>query len=148
MSAKKIMLLIVLAVLCTVCAVCSADDHWTAVQNAGVIRLGVASDYVPFVYMEGTELDGLDIALVSEMAKRLGLKVEAVDIAFDGLVDAAVIGQIDLIGGGFSITDERSQTLDYTNAYYQAGGILISRPDVTVNEDTIKTLRFGDAIRK
>ncbi len=143
MSGKMKMLLLLLAVLCTVCSVCSADDHWTNVKNAGVIRLGVASDYVPFVYTEGTTLDGLDIALVKEMAARLGLSVEPVDIAFDGLVDAAVIGQIDLIGGAFAITEERSAVLDYTNAYYKAGGILIARDGVTVNEDTIKTLKLG-----
>ena len=37
------------------------------------------------------ELDGLDIALVKEMARRLGLTVNVIDIAFDGLIEKFVV---------------------------------------------------------
>ena len=127
MNRKAILLFIVLALLSISIAVCSAADHWTSVKNAGVIRFGTSSDYIPFVYTEGTDLDGLDVALVKEMAGRLGLGVEVVDIAFDGLIDAAIIGQVDLIGGAFAITPERSEKVDYTNAYYESGGIFLCR---------------------
>ena len=107
MSKKTIILLSVLAALCLLSSICSADQ-WEDVKSAGVIRFGVAPDYYPFVYTKGLELDGLDIALVKEMASRLGLSVQPINMAFDGLIDSLIIGQVDLIGGGFSITDERA----------------------------------------
>lgn len=143
MSKKSILLFAVLALLSISISICSAADHWTNIQNAGVLRFGTSSDYIPFVYTEGTELDGLDIALVKEMAGRLGLTVDVVDIAFDGLIDAAIIGQIDLIGGAFAITPERSELVDYTNAYYESGGIFLCRAASQVTEDTIKTAKIG-----
>ena len=143
MNRKKILLFVVFTLLSICVSVCSAADHWTNIQNAGVLRFGTSSDYIPFIYTEGTELDGLDVALVKEMAGRLGLTVEVVDIAFDGLIDAAVIGQIDLIGGAFAITEERSQQVDFTNAYYQTGGIILCREGNLVSEDTIRTARVG-----
>lgn len=142
MTKKLNILLAVMALLCLTTALCSAD-HWSDVKNAGVIRFGVSPDYYPFVYTEGTDLDGLDIALVKEMGSRLGLSVQPIDMAFDGLIDAALIGQIDLIGGGFSITEERQENLDYTNAYYQAGGVVLCRAGDPVTEDTIKSAKIG-----
>lgn len=143
MNKKSILLFAVCALLSICVTLCSAADHWTSVQNAGVLRFGTSSDYIPFVYTEGTELDGLDVALVTEMASRLGLGIQVIDIAFDGLIDAAIIGQIDLIGGAFAITEERSQLVDYTNAYYQSGGIFLCRTGAPVTEDTIKTAKIG-----
>ena len=143
MKRKAILLFVVFALLSLSVTLCSAADHWTSVKNAGILRFGTSSDYIPFVYTEGTELDGLDVALVKEMASRLGLGVEVIDIAFDGLIDAAIIGQVDLIGGAFAITEQRRELVDYTNAYYESGGIFLCLSDNLVTEDTIKTTRIG-----
>ncbi len=143
MSGKMKIFFLVIAVLCLSVSLCSAADHWTDVKNAGVLRFGVSSDYIPFVYTEGLELDGLDIALVKEMGKRLGVSVEPVDMAFDGLIDALAIGQVDLIGGGFSITEARKELVDYTNAYYSAGGVFVCRKGHEVTEATVSTARIG-----
>ena len=94
MTRKTILFIAVFALLSISITLCSAADHWTSVKNAGVLRFGTSSDYIPFVYTEGTELDGLDVALVKEMAGRLGLDVEVIDIAFDGLIDSLKIGQV------------------------------------------------------
>ncbi len=143
MSGKSKLLLIVLAILCVSVSLCAAEDQWAEIQKAGVIRFGVAPDYIPFVYTEGTSVEGLDVALVTEMGRRLGVAVEPVNMAFDGLIDAVVIRQVDLIGGGFSVTEARKAEVDYTNPYYQAGGILVCRRDEQVTEETIHTARVG-----
>ncbi len=140
---RKLFLAILLIIVCLTASVCSAADDLASVRASGVLHFGVASDYYPFVYMEGTALDGLDIALVKEIGSRLGVEVEPVDMAFDGLIDAVIIGQVDLIGGGFSITDERRQQVDFTMAYYQAGGAVICRSTDPVSEETIRSAKVG-----
>ena len=143
MTKKLNILLIVLAVLLTITSLSSAADQWADVKSAGVLRFGVAPDYYPFVYTEGTDLDGLDIALVKEMGQRLGIEVKPINMAFDGLIDSLLIGQVDLIGGGFSITEERLKSIDYTNAYYQAGGVILCRAGNPVTEDNIRNFKLG-----
>ena len=140
MSRKTLFIILAAIVLCF--GVCSAEDQWAEIENAGVIRFGVASDYIPFVYTEGTELDGLDIALVKEMGRRLGVSVKPIDMAFSGLIDALLIGQVDLIGGAFSITESRSEVVDYTSAYYRAGGIFLCRAGDEVTEETVRSSRL------
>ena len=142
MSKRLNILLIVLTFLCLTAAVCSADQ-WEDVKKAGELRFGVAPDYYPFVYYEGKELDGLDIALMNEIGKRLGVTVKPIDMAFEGLIDSANIAQVDLIGGGLSITDERQEKVDFTNPYYQSGGVLLGRTADSITEESISSSKIG-----
>ena len=143
MFKKLNILLVVLAVICLAAGVCGAQDQLADIKNAGVLRFGVSPDYYPFVYTEGLELDGLDIAMVKEMGSRLGVTVQPIDMAFDGLIDAVMIGQVDLIGGGFSITESRKEKVDFTNAYYQAGGVILGRAGNTISEDNIRNSKIA-----
>ena len=140
---RKLILALVMIIACLTVSVCGAVDDLAEVQAAGVLTFGTASDYIPFVYMDGTTLDGLDIALVTEIGKRLGVEVKAVDMAFDGLIDAVNIGQVDLIGGGLAITDERREQVDFTMAYYQAGGVVVCRSADPVTQATIGSAKVG-----
>lgn len=140
---RKLIFAILLIIVGLTASVCGAADDLASVRASGVLRFGVSSDYYPFVYMEGTTLDGLDIALVKEIGSRLGVEVEPIDMAFDSLIDAVIIGQVDLCGGGFSITEERRQQVDFTMAYYQAGGAVICRSSDPVSEANIRSAKVG-----
>ena len=54
-------------------AVEAADGVWKAIQERGTIVVGTAADYPPFeFYDRDFQLDGLDIALMKEIGRRLG----------------------------------------------------------------------------
>ncbi len=116
----KKLLIFIFVFLLSVTAVYSEDtmDDLTLVQKEGVLRMGLAPEYIPFVFYENDTLTGMDVALMEEIGRRMGVKVESIDIAFDGLIDSLNVGQIDVIGGGFSITERREQLLDLTQFYY------------------------------
>ena len=89
---KGIILLLVLLTVLTAGAV-RADDLADVMQN-GVLRMGTAPEYVPFVfYDENDDLTGIDVALLEEIARRMGVRLQTIDIAFDGLLDALEIGR-------------------------------------------------------
>ena len=96
-----------------------ADDSWTKVQQAGKLLVGTSADYAPFEsYNAKFQIDGFDIALINEIAKQLGVKVELNDFAFDGLGSAIQIGQIDIAIAAISVTPERQAVVDFSNVYY------------------------------
>jgi len=95
--------------------------------SAETINLGTAAEYRPFVFYDyNNELTGLDMELIREIAKREGFTVKILDMAFDGLIDSASVGQIDLIGGGFSKTAERQKDLIFSDIYYANASIIIA----------------------
>ena len=142
---KKI--LILLLVLMAITAAVQADDLSDVMQN-GVLRMGSAPEYAPFVfYGENDAMTGIDIALVEEVGRRMGVKVQTVDIAFDGLIDSLKIGQVDIIGRGMSKTSERLEQIDFSRVYYKGDAVFIAlaslnRPE-TVDLSSFKDLKIG-----
>jgi polar amino acid transport system substrate-binding protein len=96
-----------------------SGQDWARVQDAGKIVVGTSADYEPFeFYNSNFELDGFDIALMQELGRRMGLEVEFKDFAFDGLLNALQLGQVDAAISAISVTPERQAQVDFSNLYY------------------------------
>lgn len=101
---------------------------WDRVQAAGRIEFGTSADYQPFEYYDTSyEIIGFDAALAREIGSRLGLDIELVDIAFEGLPAALQIGQIDAAIAAISVSPERDAVLDFTNVYYSGQDMILAR---------------------
>ena len=143
---KAISLLFVLLTVFTFAAA-HADDL-TDVQQSGVMRLGVSPEYIPFVfYDQDGSLTGIDVALIEEIGRRMGVRIEIVNMAFDGLIDSLKIGQVDIIGGALSRTEERLQLIDFTRVYYKNDAEFIGRIDLQkpaeVDLNSFRDLKIG-----
>ena len=102
-------------------------DALSDVTQKGVLRVGSSPEYIPFVfYDENGTMTGLDIALIEEVGRRMGVNVQTVDIAFDGLLDSLEIGQIDIIGRGISKTPAREELIDFSSVYYKGAAQFIA----------------------
>ena len=112
----------------------------------GVLTVGSDIPFPPFEYREGGELTGFDVVLVEEMADRLGLRVKWVDTAFDTIFTQLAAGRYDVVASATTITEERQQTVDFTDPYYAAQQtIVVNRrqtPDLTTADD----LSAGDTV--
>ena len=144
---KKILLLSVLCLVFFTCAAVFADDL-TDVMAAGELRFGCAREYLPFVFYDQTgTLTGIDIALIEEAGRRMGLSVRTIDIAFDGLIDSLNLGQTDVIGGAFSRTEARQQEIDFTRVYYHGDaqfiGLASLKMPETINYESFRDLKIG-----
>lgn len=94
----------------------------------GVLTIGIDATYPPMEYREGGELQGVNVDLVTDLAQRLGLRAEFVDIAFDDLRPAAAANQIDVISSSMTDTAARQADVDFVD-YFVAGAQLLVRSD-------------------
>ena len=143
---KAIIVILVFLTLFSFAAV-HADDL-ADVQKAGELCLGVAPEYIPFVfYDKDGNLSGIDVALIEEIGRRMGVKIRIINMAFDGLIDSLDIGQVDIIGGAFSKTEERMQRIDYTRVYYSNDAVFIARADLpkpeSVDLSSFREMKIG-----
>lgn len=96
-------------------------NHLEAIKQAGVIRVGVSADYPPFEYLDSSGARaGFDIELMGEIAGRMNVLLEWVDLPFNDLVGAVQGGKVDAAISALQRTDERDQLVDFTDAYYTA----------------------------
>jgi len=88
---------------------------------AGTIKVSTDANYAPQSYLNDKgELEGFDISVAKEVAKRLGVKVEFITPDWD-LITAGKWGKRwDLSIGSMTPTAERKQALLFTMPYYSS----------------------------
>ena len=102
------------------------DKIWRQAQSSGVLRVGMDVAYPPFEYLnEHNEIVGFDVDLSHEIGQRLGLEVALVNIPYDGLYDALVTGQVDVVISALVAADEFEARADFSQPYFNAGEHLI-----------------------
>jgi polar amino acid transport system substrate-binding protein len=149
---KRILVLVSLLVVAgLVLAGCGgtpkAANHLEAIKQAGVMKVGTSADYPPFesVDASGNKV-GFDIDLMNEIAKRLGVTVEWVDMPFDSLIAAVQEGKIDLSISAFNYSEERDQTIDFSEAYYTSEDAFTVGESFTgsiVNPEDVAAFKVG-----
>jgi len=87
--------------------------------NAQTVRIGTEGAYAPwnFVNNEG-ELAGYEIDLANAICEHAGLDCEIVQNDWDSIIPNLLAGNYDVIMAGMSITEERLQTINFTQDYF------------------------------
>ena len=112
-------LFVAISLVLSGCGGAQPANHLEAIKQAGVIKVGTSADYPPFESVdENGNKVGFDIDLMTEIAKRLGVKLEWVDMPFDSLIAAVQEGKLDASISAFNYSEERDQTIDFSDAYY------------------------------
>jgi polar amino acid transport system substrate-binding protein len=101
---------------------CGGDDESTTGGGGGGEKLTVGSDvpYPPFEEFGATktEFKGFDIELVEAIAEKIGREPEFQDTSFDTIFRDLAQGKFEMVASATTITDEREETVDFTNPYY------------------------------
>ena len=103
----------------------------------GVLLVGSCLDYPPFESIEGGDEVGFDVDLAEEIGSRLGLEVQWVKAKFKTIFTAVAGGQFDMVAAASTITEERQQTVDFSDPYYNSRQALVVASDsgITSTDD-------------
>ncbi len=83
-----------------------------------VVRMGTEGAYPPWnLINDNGEVDGFERELGDELCARAELTCEWVTNEWDSIIPNLVSGNYDVIIAGMSITDERDEVIDFTQAY-------------------------------
>jgi len=79
---------------------------------------------VPFDYVKDQEIAGYEVELVMRVCDRLGYDLEIVDMSFPALLPALAAGNIDVAGSCITVTEERKQSVLFSDPVYTGGSVL------------------------
>lgn len=115
----------------------SGADSDSAVRGK-TFKIAIDQAFAPFsIQQDDGSYTGIDVDLIHAIAEQEGFTVELQPMDFSAIIPALVSGTIDGGLGSMSITDERKQTVDFSDSYYDSGLALVTKADsgITKLED-------------
>jgi polar amino acid transport system substrate-binding protein len=110
-----------------------------------VLTVGTDAAYAPFESQnEKGEIVGFDIDIVTAAAKKAGVEVKFVNTPWEGIFNTLAQGDRDLLVSAITINDERKQTMDFTEPYFNAQQLIAVKESSKVAKfDDLKKLKVG-----
>lgn len=131
----------------------AATDGSSALQeikDSGKLVVGTCADYPPYEWHLGQDgedkIIGFDIDIAQTIADELGVELEVIDMDFDGLIPALSAGKVDMVIAGMNPTEERKQSVDFTDIYFTQKDALVIKSEDADNirsENDLKKARLA-----
>lgn len=121
----------------TAAATLSVIPVWAQQKQKRTLTVGMDATYPPFGSqdMKTRQYVGYDVDIIRAIGKVEGFEVEVKNLAFDGLIPALRVGNIDIAINDITITPERARSVDFSNRYYIAGlGIVVNADNTTITK--------------
>ena len=112
---------------------------------AKVYMVGTDAAYAPFESQnEKGEIVGLTVDMVNAVASKAGIEVKFVNTPWEGIFNALQQGDRDMLASSITITDERKQSMDFTDPYFDAYQLIAVKANSKVAKfDDLKKLKVG-----
>ena len=104
----------------------SKDSVLQTILERGAINIGLSA-FVPWAMRDKNgELIGFEIDVAKKVAEDMGVEINFVPTAWDGIIPALLAGKFDIIISGMSVTIKRNLTVNFTRPYARTGYIVIA----------------------
>ncbi|MCD8083885.1 MAG: ABC transporter substrate-binding protein [Clostridiales bacterium] len=102
--------------------------------NGQTVKVGCSATFVPFESIEmaadgSKTYIGMNIDIITDIVEKNGGTVEFVDMPFKSLIAAIQAGQIDFCSGGMAPTDERRESLDFSEIFFYPRNAIVYRAE-------------------
>lgn len=134
---RKIIALVLAMVMCLGFAACGAEE-----SNDNVLRVAMECAYAPYNWTQADDSNGAvpisgtndyaygyDVMMAKLIAESMGKELEIVKLDWDSLVPAVMSGDVDLVIAGQSITAERLEVVDFSDPYFYASIVTLTKAD-------------------
>ncbi len=125
------LLLVALVAVPVVAAGCGSSG---LTLTSGKLTMGSDTSYPPFESMEGTTPVGFDVELAGVIAEQMGLELEVISTAWDGIIPGLKTNKYDIIMSAMTITPERKKEINFSDPYIDSDQSI-----AVTNDSKIKT---------
>ena len=132
---KFLAIVLVAAMLASVamlagCGGAKEADANNADSGKETLTMATNAYFAPYEFYEGEDIVGIDVDIAKAIAEKLDMELKVVDIEFDSIITGVQTGKYDMGMAGMTVTDERKESVDFSDSY--ATGI----QSVIVKEDS------------
>lgn len=104
------------------------QTSWDFGSATEVLTMYTEAAFAPYEFVKGTQVVGLDVAIMSQVALDTGKKLEVKDVMFDVIATNVAKATSDAVGAaGITINDERKQAVDFSHVYSSSTLVVVSK---------------------
>lgn len=145
---KKIAAIILSAALVVALAACGSSKDSDSNKSSGkaeTLTMGTNASFPPYEYVDDNgKIVGIDAEIAQAIADKLGMKLEIKDMEFESLVPAVKAKSIDLALAGMTVTDERKQSVNFSDSYSTGVQVVIVKEGSDIKTvDDLKGKKIG-----
>ncbi|MDY3930036.1 MAG: basic amino acid ABC transporter substrate-binding protein [Clostridia bacterium] len=127
---KKFLTLSLAAIMALSVAGCGNKTEETSTEGKKVLTMGTNATFPPYEYYENNKIVGIDAEIAQKIADKIGYELKIEDMEFDSIIAAVQSGKIDMGMAGMTVTEDRLESVDFSDSY--ATGI----QSVIIKEDS------------
>lgn len=95
------------------------------VERNGKLIMATNAEFPPYEFVEGDGYAGVDVDMAQAIADILGKELVISDMKFDAIIASVQTGKADIGCAGMTVTEERLETIDFTDSYYTGRQVVI-----------------------
>ena len=100
----------------------------------GTITVAINSSSMPFIYLKNNQFVGFDIEFITGFAKEYGYSIKFEDVAFAAILGGVQSEKYDIGISGITITEERRESMDFSDVYHVEDLAVIIRSEDGAND--------------
>jgi polar amino acid transport system substrate-binding protein len=125
-------------------ALAARESTVEAIVKRGRLLVGM-STFVPWGMRDKNgDLIGWEVDVSKQIAKDIGVEIDLVPTAFDGIIPALIAGKFDLIATGLTITPKRALSINFSRPYAHSGTTLLANKKLAGNFKTLDDFNKPD----
>ena len=114
-----------------------------SILKAGKLRVGMEPGYMPFEMQDKqSRIVGFDVDMAKEMAASMGVELELVPTAWDGIIGSLLTDKFDIIMSGMTVTQERNLKVNFADPYIIVGQTILINKELAGTVTSYKDLNF------
>ena len=98
-------------------------------RSNGTLVMATNAYFEPYEYYDGDKIVGIDADMAQAVCDVLGYELVIEDMEFDAIINAIQSGKADIGVAGITVTEDRQQSVDFTDSYATGVQVIIVPED-------------------
>ncbi len=94
-------------------------------RSNGTLTMATNAEFPPYEYIEDEGVKGIDADIAQAICDKLGMTLKIDNINFDAIINAVQSGKADVGIAGMTVTEDRLESVDFTDPYTTATQVII-----------------------